>query len=409
MEPDTRSPEQIAADRELLIHLGRAEEAMARREALAATVTAWSGTPRGTSGSHIERMAAAQRATPSPNQGRRPGGPFGFPGTSAATVVASMAGNGIAPGQTLTSRDELAEVTSETLRRIAQDPVNFGRQHVVARARWEYPEDRQLGDSAVENTSKLDAVCAHTAPRYNRHTGALVATGGVCLPTNVDYSVPVWSTADRPLRDGLPQFQATRGGVAYVSSPDIGIVDLQGTASGAGLATSVWTEATDASPAGETKPVWEVACGTPQQVYVNAIPTRIGFGNMTARFAPEQTAANTEQAIATAAREAELELLTLMYDSTKQVKPEQYLGATRDILASVDLLIAQYRYSHRIPRTASFTAVFPDWARDVIRSDMSRELAHDNTNGRECSPSPTTSLTTGSASASSRSYGPSMA
>ena len=115
---------------------------------------------------------------------------------------------------------------------------------------------------------------------------------------------------------------------------------------------------------------------------LNAIPTRLQFGNMFGRFAPEQIAANTDVALSVAAREAELELLTLMYAASKQVVADQYLGATRDLLASVDLLVAQYRYSHRIPATATFTAVFPAWAKDVIRADMARELAHDN-DGRD--------------------------
>ena len=352
---------------------------------LANTITA-AGTPRGTSESHVERMAAANGpTTPSPNQGRPgPGRPSSAFGTASTPVVtASVAGADIAPGQVLTDPMQLAEVMSETLRRMQRDAHHFGRSHRCATARWTYPEDRQLDDSIAGNTAKLDKVCGLTSPRFGRKSGALVATGGICLPTNVDYSVPTWSTADRPLRDGLPAFQATRGGVQFVTPPDVGVPSLQATASGAGLATGVWTEATDASPAGATKPVWQVACGSPQQVYVNAIPTRVEFGNMQSRFAPEQVAANTEQAIATAAREAELELLTLMYGASKQVLPQKYLGATRDLLASVDLLIAQYRYSHRIPRTASFTAVFPDWARDVIRADMSRELAHDNNAARD--------------------------
>jgi hypothetical protein len=247
----------------------------------------------------------------------------------------------------------------------------------VASARWDYPEERQLGDDPAVNTRRLDAVCGLDAGRYDRN-GALVATGGVCAPVNVDYSVPTWSTADRPLRDGLPAFQATRGGIRFVSPPDIGIPGLQATPSGAGLSTGIWTEATDASPAGATKPVWTVACGSEVQVFVNSVPTRIQFGNMQSRFAPEQVAANTEQAIAVSAREAELELLTLMYSSSKQVKPQQFLGATRDLLASVDLLREQYLHSHRIPKSASFTAVFPSWAQGLIRADLARESAHDN-------------------------------
>lgn len=164
---------------------------------------------------------------------------------------------------------------------------------------------------------------------------------------------------------------------------DIGVPSLQATASGAGLASSVWTEATDASPGGATKPVWQVACGSPVQVYVNAIPTRVQFGNMQSPFAPEQIAATTEQAMAAAAREAELELLTLMYSASKQVKSAQYLGATRDLLATADPLAEQYRYSHWLAEISSLTAVFPAWAKGVIRADLARELAHDNSAGRD--------------------------
>ena len=243
---------------------------------------------------------------------------------------------------------------------------------MVARCRWadQYPAERRLSlNDPSGNRAKIDAVCAPEA---------LVASGGVCLPVNVDYAVPTWATADRPFRDGLPSFQADRGGLRFVTPPDIGVPDLQDTASGLGAATGVWTEATDASPAAATKPVVHVDCGAEQLVYVNAIATRVGFGNMQGRFAPEQISANTDLAISVAAREAELELLTLAYDASKQVKPVEYLGAMRDLLASVDLLTAQYRYSHRVPRTARFTAVFPDWAKDLIRADILREVAHDN-------------------------------
>lgn len=376
-------PEPIEADRR---QMGRLAEAMrecrAQIEAREAAARSRSGrmaalvasvSPRGAVGGMVGRMAARSgRATPSPTH-RRP-----LPGP-AVTITASMAARGIAPGQALGDAWDLAEVTSETLRRIQRDPTNFGRSHVVASARWDdaYPDDRRLDDSQERNTAKLDAVCGFGAPRVD-HTGALVASGGICLPVNVDYSVPTWVTPDRPMRDGLPAFQASRGGIRFVAPPDIGVSSLQGAASGAGLATGVWTEATDANPSGATKPVWQVACGTEQLVYVNAITTRVEFGNMQSRFAPEQVAANTEVAIATAAREAELELLTLMYQSSKQVNPRQYLGAARDLLATVDLLIAQYRHSHRVPRTASFTAVVPEWARDLIRADLVREMAHDN-------------------------------
>jgi hypothetical protein len=296
---------------------------------------------------------------------------------SGVAVTAAVGSSKVVAGSPIGSRNELAELMAETLNEALSPLEGTGRRKaLVARARWQYPEERRLGEDGTLNERRIDAVCSPEA---------LVASGGVCLPVNVDYSVPTWAGADRPLRDSLPAFAADRGGLRFVTPPDIGVVSLQGAASGLGSATSVWTEATDSNPAGTTKPVFQVACGTEELVYVNAIPTRLQFGNMQGRFAPEQIAANTNVAIAAAAREAELELLTLMYGSSKQIKAPStpYLGAARDILSAADLLSSQYRYSHRIPETATLTAVFPAWAKSMMRSDLARELAHDNTSGRD--------------------------
>jgi hypothetical protein len=309
------------------------------------------------------RMAGRHRAQPRPT-----GVPIEPPRRPA--VVAGAGLRDLNPGDTIESKGILAAAFCDMLMGLDRDEPATGR-HTIARARWTdaYPEDRRLGRDANMNTDKIEAVCGPQA---------LVASGGVCLPVNVDYSVPTWAGADRPLRDALPAFQADRGGIRYVTPPDIGIPSLQATASGLGSATGVWTEATDASPAGQTKPVYQVACGAEQLVYVNAIPTRVGFGNMQGRFAPEQVAANTDLAISVAAREAELELLQLMLASTKQVVPQQYLGAARDLLATTHLLVAQYRYSHRIPDSVGFVGVFPEWAKPLLKADLLREVAHDN-------------------------------
>ena len=82
--------------------------------------------------------------------------------------------------------------------------------------------------SGALNANKIDSVCGLPSNRFDPTTLAITASGGICLPVNVDYSVPTWSTADRPLRDGLPQFQANRGGLRFVAPPDIGVPTLQG-------------------------------------------------------------------------------------------------------------------------------------------------------------------------------------
>jgi hypothetical protein len=390
-EPATLSDAQLASTLEAVVTEGeqrhrtpgeptRAE--LAERTALVAAAMALSeerkrrsaGGSRSPGVGPAAMAAVAGRARPSPTSppadraGRR------------VTVHAVTGMRGIQAGTPLTSSAQLTQLTAEALRAIANaGGADSGRRVLVATASTEYPPERQLTGDAVQDSAKLDSICGLHTPRYDRQTGALVASGGVCLPVNVDYSVPTWATADRPLREGLPGFQASRGGLRFVTPPDVGVPSLQGTPSGLASATTVWAEATDANPAGATKPVYAVQCGTEELVYVNAVPTRVQFGNMQSRFAPEQVAANTQLAIAAAAREAELELLTTIANATKQVVPGgAYLGAARDILGTLDLVRAQYLYNHRMPRTAALTAVFPDWARDVIRADLAREVAHDN-------------------------------
>ena len=114
-------------------------------------------------------------------------------------------------------------------------------------------------------------------------------------------------------------------------------------------------------------------------MYVEAVPTRIGIGNMAGRFAAEQVAANTTVAYGAAARVAEENLLKLIEEaSVKKLETAQELGMSRDLLAAVDYARAAHRSLHRIPASQMYTAIFPDWVKDLIRTDIAREQAHDN-------------------------------
>ncbi len=303
------------------------------------------------------RMAAQGTPTPSPEA---------TPARARNRPVLVAAGplrGRVDPSAPLEDRMELAEAIGETLYRMPRHGAARG-DVVLASAAWSYPENRDLRrarGSQQEISNMLEAVASPEA---------LTATGGICAPTNVDYAVPTWATADRPVRDALPGFQATRGGILYVTPPDIAAL---------AAATAVWTEATDASPGATTKPVIQVTCGSTVQVYVEAVSTRLGFGNMFNLFAPEQVAANTDLAIAAAARIADNNLLNLIAAaSVAGVTTATMLGATRDLLTACHQAIASYRNAHRIPDTQKFTAIFPQWLRNEIKIDMLRELAHDN-------------------------------
>jgi len=330
----------------LMVHMGRQTVAALAAEPEAEAVTAAGG-----QGSRIGRMARRRRAQPGPEAPAAP---------AAAPAVLTASGNlrGIDAGKPITDKMEFARAMALTLSRMSKNGPPRG-DVLLASATYTYPEDRQLGDSLEETEALIDAICS---------PDVLVATGGICQPVNVDYSVPIWATADRPLRDGLPAFQATRGGIRFVKPPTLAsLAD----------ATSVWTEATDAEPGESTKAIHRVECGTEEHVFVNAIPTRLQFGNMFGKFAPEQIAANTALAFAAAARTAENELLKLIEESClKDVTTATLLGATRDILTAVNTVVAQYRSVHRIPDTQMVTAILPIWCRELIKIDLAREIGH---------------------------------
>lgn len=293
-------------------------------------------------------LAAKHRPAPAPVEN-----------TSRARLFAQRPVGSLQSGDEITDRATLADAMSDVVSRLGRGD---GEQRLVASATWEYPEERRLGGDVGENERKMAAVLSPQA---------IVASGGVCNPVDVDFSLSmVLSVDDEPLGDSLPTFGATRGGLRFMTPPTFAGVGSSG--------TKVWTEATDASPGTATKPVQTIACGVEVEVYVDAIPTRLQFGNMSGRFYPEMVAANTDLAMANAARVRELNRRTTIAANSTTVSSGQLLGASRDLLATLDQASAAYRYRSRLNRGINLRAVLPDWIKDMVRADIVRELAHGN-------------------------------
>jgi hypothetical protein len=120
-----------------------------------------------------------------------------------------------------------------------------------------------------------------------------------------------------------------------------------------------------------------VSCGATLQVYLNAVPTRLGFGNMQARFQPELLAANVDLAAAMAARKAEIKLLELIQEKAlKDVTSTKSLGAARDLVTCIRQAVSNYRFTYRIDRKIGLTAIFPEWVKDLVAIDLAKETAH---------------------------------
>ena len=262
-----------------------------------------------------------------------------------------------AAGLDVPSAEALVGLLTETLNR---KRTTGPEGTIVASASWNYPENRRLSEAdSAANAAKLEAVTG---------LAALSASGGICGPVNVDYSVLTFAVADRPVRDALPAFSADRGGVRFTTPAQL---------SAAAGAVGVWSAATDANPAGATKPRLSVICGAEQVVLVDALPLRMLVGNLQARFYPEQVAEWLTLALANQARLAETTLLSKISGKSTPVSTSQLLGTTRDLLATVDQAVAAFRYRQRVPRTIRLRAVLPEFAKDMIRADLARTAFQD--------------------------------
>jgi hypothetical protein len=281
-----------------------------------------------------------------------------------ATVTAIEGGRNVRRGDEIPSLQALSEIMADRLSR-----GNTNGDVVIASMKTEYPEERTLrhNDSGEINSAKIEAAFG---------AQGLVASGGICTPVAVDYTIPVFgATTDRPLRDSLPRFGADRGGIRYVAPA---------TYSTPAGAVGIWTNAVDASPGTATKALYTIACGSEVQVLVDAVTMRMKVGNMQGRFSPEQVAEITTLALSNAARTAELNLLakinaaSTLVSATSSVTGTGAYGATRELLDEIERAAMAMKYRNRANPNQMLHAIFPEFLRGIIRSDIARELAHDN-------------------------------
>lgn len=299
--------------------------------------------------SRMSRGAAPARISPTTTQ------------RGGVSLVASAGGHGKSAGAKFEDKWELANYTRDVLKSL--NPTAANGKVIIATADWrdQYPEERRLTDNSLVNAKLMDAVSS---------LSALAASGGTSLPANVDYALEIYASPARQVKTALAQFLCDRGALTFRQPPT-----LASLASSAG----VWTEATDANPDGATKALFVVPVPSAETVYVNAITTRLQFGNLMGQFDPETIAANTEYALAAAARVAETELQSLIAAAcVADVTYGPHFGAARDIFSAIDLFIANLRYTHRLDDSTIVNVMLPAYVKNMIRADRLNELAHDN-------------------------------
>lgn len=96
-------------------------------------------------------------------------------------------------------------------RNMGQASGPSGEYLPCATIRANLPAERQLDrDNAAVNLGRI---------REFTSQAAITAAGGLCAPVNPYYEILSLAEATRPVRDALPVFEATRGGIRYIPPP----------------------------------------------------------------------------------------------------------------------------------------------------------------------------------------------
>lgn len=320
--------------------------------------------------------------------GRRPLGTAGHqPATNAPrsvgiVKVTTYANGGLArtpnTAQQL-SHGDLARSLAE--RAQAWKHMRPGDKIPLATVVSEYPANRTLSNSYEDNLPKLervlDDVRSRTAEENLRDLvtvrsgrdgeGALVAAG-LCGPLQTLYDIRVIGDQDRPVRDALVKFGVTRGGIQYRPAVDA-------LAQTGGIA--VWTQDDDEADPLVPKTCVEIDCPGVVSASVDATYMCLTHSNMSTRFDPEFYDSVLRAQRIAHARFAENRLLTALTTASIDVYSAQVLGATRDILATLDHMVAYVRNRHRLNTRTPLRWIAPAWMQDMIRCDITRQMVGD--------------------------------
>ena len=302
---------------------------------------------------------------------------------------------GYTAGSTIDSIQEVAVAMEKRIHSLRRVNGGDGEQHIVASFSTIYPEERTLSSDAESNKAKIDAVVGQQA---------LTASGGHAAPFEVKYDIfGLGSTTDRPVRDLLPKFQADRGGVRFVTPPNI-ISLTNANANAASVynyadAVGLWNETT-ASPSvasftnniGDStttvKGSLTVSAAAEQTAQTDAVTLQLQFGNLMTRAYPELISRHNELALVQHAREAELILLNKISGFSKAVNAHaatteaaNLIGVGRDFLVQVRKASVAYRSRHRLSPETRLKAIIPAWIYDAMAADLALNMPGDGNLG----------------------------
>jgi hypothetical protein len=301
------------------------------------------------------------------------------PKPAAAVLVAAANVPGFNTGEELVDLDRVAEAFLARSRAFGQGQQNgqkdftpgvFGMSKDAQRfgvARIRKPENEFTTGMDKPLDEQFQTVMA-AAKESRLPGGNLVAAGGWCAPSETLYDFCSLETTEGLL--SIPEVTARRGGINFTKGPDFAAL----------LADAdfgfIQTEAE--AEAGTVKPCYAVECPPFTEVRLDAIGFCITAGILTNAAYPELVRRVLELAVVGQARRLNAATIQRISTIVGAAVDHAEIGATTsDVLDALDLQATRLRYMYSMSPTATIEVILPLWAKNIIKSDLSRRTGVD--------------------------------
>jgi len=327
----------------------------------------------------IEEVVEEPPTEPAPKPLAIPRGPSRFDPkpTAEATVsplvaTAGLGGISIREGTPLDRREyanaliELARTTGSVKHVRGGGEDRFP----VAQIQFRFPDEFTLGKGGGDAVLEKIRAVSYAHLGMPSELDVFQAAGGICAPPTPFYDVPGFASRARPVRGALPSFAADRGGV---SLPSVATIDRADTG------VDVIEEADDAQGGTySAKTCRTVTCATWTDTFVGIIYHCLEVGTMNARTWPEGIALEQDNQMAAHAAVADARLLDRIKALSVNVTTAHVYNAVHDFVYAAARAKAAIRNRLRAELEAGYTALIPEWVRELMVSDLAAQSALDD-------------------------------
>lgn len=307
----------------------------------------------------VPSIGAIARSQARPNVANRTGG-----GRTVLTAAADVPG--FTSGQDLEQR-QLGEAFIARARGLIGREGPGRVQSAIAQIHLD-PDPGLVASGSGQAAVSVEEALNYATSTSRLPGGALTAAGW-CAPSEVLYDPLNQMTSEGLI--SVPEISVSRGGLKWTTGPDFGAVY------GNGAFTLTEAQAI----AGQTKPVFNVPCGSWTEARMNADGIYLTSDILTEAAWPEGIADYiTKAQIAWQHKVSAATITDIIAGSTaKDMSSGGALefGAIPTVLGAIELQVEDMKYRGRLSRGMSVECVLPYFARGILRSDFAKRLDTD--------------------------------